>query len=279
MPAFRKVYISSSHRVSGTSSSFTYEIKDTVTCPHRCHVAVCSVSVPNVMQTVQSNVNSKVYLYLRHSTESLSQNVVLDIPAGAYTNATLAVALQSALNAVALSGVTISVNYSSITLKMTITESGGSGFLIYSDHTLQTLGRKNPASNGLYNGTGVVANPQSLQNILNVPNPGEPSPVATVGPIILNRIHELYLRSPNLGNFKTLCPVGRRDVCKKIPVNVDHSFVITTPDEFTEADLIDVSGRSIKNLEFSLTDVYGNVVNIFDLPISFTLAFVFADVE
>ena len=66
---------------------------------------------------------------------------------------------------------------------------------------------------------------------------------------------------------------------KKIPVNVDHGLVITSPDDFTESDMIQCSGKAIKNLEFSLTDVYGNVVNLFDLPISFTLAFVFAEVE
>ena len=68
-------------------------------------------------------------------------------------------------------------------------------------------------------------------------------------------------------------------MCKKVPVTVGHGFVITTPDEFTESDLIDVSGRSLMQLEFQITDVYGNIVNLFDLPVSFTLAFVFAEVE
>ena len=112
MGRYRKVYISSSHRVSGTSANFTVELKHSVDCPKNCHVAVCACSVPNVLSSIQSSVNSRLYLYLRNSTESLSQNVVLDVPAGNYTNATLAVALTSLLNGAAQSGVTYSVNYS-----------------------------------------------------------------------------------------------------------------------------------------------------------------------
>ena len=215
---------------------------------------------------------------MKNSTESLSQNKLIQIASGNYTAATLAVAIQSGLNAVALGGASYSVNYSSVTMKLTITESGGSGFLVYSDHILQTLGLKNPSNGGFYDGT-TITNPMSIQNILNTPNPGEPSPVFTSGVIILNRIHELYLRSGGLGNFKTLDPQGNVNVLKKIPVNANFGEVITTPDDFNESDLIDVGGRCLSQIDFQLTDVYSNVVDLHNLPVSFTLAFVYADLE
>ena len=69
------------------------------------------------------------------------------------------------------------------------------------------------------------------------------------------------------------------DVCKKIPLTTDFGTVVCTPDEYTESDLIDVGGKMLQNLTFTLTDVYGNVVQLFDIPISFTLAFVYSEID
>ena len=114
---------------------------------------------------------------------------------------------------------------------------------------------------------------------MNIPDPGTPSPVFTSGTIILNRIHELYLRSSTLGNFHTLGPDGSVNILKKIPVKANFGEVISTPDDFNEADMINVSNKCISPIDFQITDVYNNVVDLHNLPISFTMAFVFAEIE
>ena len=69
------------------------------------------------------------------------------------------------------------------------------------------------------------------------------------------------------------------DVLKKIPVSVDFGNLIITPDEFTEADLIDVGGKCFKQVDFTVTDVFGVEVDLQNIPVSFSLAFVFASPE
>ena len=64
-----------------------------------------------------------------------------------------------------------------------------------------------------------------------------------------------------------------------MPVNANFGEVITTPDDFNESDLIDVGGRCLSQIDFQLTDVYSNVVDLHNLPVSFSLAFVYADLE
>ena len=41
--------------------------------------------------------------------------------------------------------------------------------VVYDDHTLKTLGRKNPATGGFYGTLPVIPNPRSLQQVLNIP--------------------------------------------------------------------------------------------------------------
>ena len=62
---FRKVYINSSFRKSGTSTRFHYELPQDIDCSEGiCHCAITSVCLPNSMYSVQSSVNDKLYIYI-----------------------------------------------------------------------------------------------------------------------------------------------------------------------------------------------------------------------
>ena len=60
MQKFRKVYVNSSHRTSGSSTSFTWEAAQDIQCTGECHVAVASVVIPNSLFSVQTGVNDKL---------------------------------------------------------------------------------------------------------------------------------------------------------------------------------------------------------------------------
>ena len=145
MPRFRKVYVNSSHRTSGTPTNFHFQFPLDVDCSGlsgKCSLAVTSVSLPNVFFGIQTGVNDKLYIYQKHpTTESSSTNSILTIAAGSYTATTLNTAILNALTAAALSSASYSCNYNSVTQKITITQSNGGGFTIYDDTTLKTLGK------------------------------------------------------------------------------------------------------------------------------------------
>ena len=86
------------------------------------------------------------------------------------------------------------------------------------------------------------------------------------------RYRILYLTCPSLSNFSTLSPNGNSNVIKKIPVTAGYGEIIYN-DKFSLHDYIDVSKLMIKTLEFQICDSYGNVVNLRNMPVSFSLVF------
>ena len=281
MPRFRKVYVNSSHRTSGSPTYFHYEFGQDVDCtgPGKVSMAVTSVSLPNVFFGIQAGVNDKLYVYQKHpTTESLSVNSIITIAAGNYTATTLNTAILNGLTAAALGSASYSCNYNSVTQKITITCNGAS-FCVYDDTTLKTLGRKNPQSGGLYGTLPTIANPQSLQQVLNIPVAQDPLPNWTSGIITLARVTEAFLRSPNLTNMSTLDSNGKMDVLKRILVDRDFGYVVTTDSNIETSDLMDVSNRTLRAVDFMLTDGHGNLLDLHGTDFSFALNFVWGDLE
>ena len=276
--------MNSSHRVSGSPCDFKYEFPLDIDCSHdsgKCSLAVTSVSLPNVFFGIQSGVNDKLYVYQQHSTtESLSVNSIITLPAGNYTASTLSSSLLSGLQAAALGGASFSVSYSAVTQRMTITSSGLGGFVIYDDYTLKHLGRKDPNLGGASGTMPLISNPQSLQQILNIPPaPATPSPSFQSGIITLARVTEAFLRSPNLTNMSTLDANGRQDVLKRILIDKEFGLVVTTDSNIESSDLMDVSGRTLRSVDFQLTDSHGNLLDLHSMDYSFALNFVFGPTE
>ena len=137
MGRFRKIYVSSSHRTSGTSTNFRYELAQDQECPSECHVAVTSISLPNAFYSIQQGVNDKLYIYEKHATvESSSQNRIITLTSGQYTSTALNAAIQQGLNTNALGSAAYSCNYNAVTQKISISQNSGGGFTVYDDTTL-----------------------------------------------------------------------------------------------------------------------------------------------
>ena len=287
MPRFRKVYVNSSHRTSGINQSptnFHFEFPLDVDCSHvsgKCSLAVTSVSLPNVFFGIQAGVNDKLYLYQKHPTsEPLSVNSIITLAAGNYTSSVLANAILQGITAAALGSASYSVSYNAVTQRITITQTNGGGFLCYDDTTLKTLGRKDPMNGGLYGTLPVIKNPQSLQQVLNIPVANtDPQPNFTSGIITLARVTEAFLRSPNLTNMSTLDSNGRQDVLKRILIDRDFGYVVTTDSNIESSDLMDVSGKTLRSVDFQLTDGHGNTLDLHGTDFSFALNFVFGELE
>ena len=280
MGRYRKIYINSSHRVSGTSTRFRYELQQDQDCGPEAHVAITSVSLPNAFFSVQTNVNDKLYIYEKHSSvESSSQNRIITIPSGQYSSTSLNTAVQLGLNANPLGSAAYACNYNAITQRITITQSSGGGFTIFDDNTLKTLGRKDPQANGFYGTLPKITNPQSLQQVMNLPAATTPNVTFLSGIITMARVLEAYLRSPNLTNFGTLDPNGRSDVLKRVLLDKDFGYVITTDSNIESSDLMDVSGKTLRTLDFLLTDSHGNQLDLHGLDFSFCLNFIYGPIE
>ena len=125
----------------------------------------------------------------------------------------------------------------------------------------------------------VIPNPQSLQQILNIPVAQDPNVNFTSGIITLARITEVFLRSPNLTNMTTLDANGKSDVIKRILIDRDFGLVVTTDSNIETSDLMDVSGKTIRAFDMQLTDSHGNILDMHSVDWSCSLNFVWGALE
>ena len=282
MPRFRKVYVNSSHRTGGTPTNFHFEFPLDLDCTggEKCSMAVTSLSIPNVFHSIQQDVNDKLRIYQKHPTvEASSVNSTITIPTGNYTASQLSTQILNGLQAAALGTASYSVSYSAVTQRLTITQVNSGGFTVYDDTTLKNLGMKNPAQNGLYGALPVIKNPQSLQQVLNLSVAVDPAPSFTSGVITLARVTEAFLRSPNITNMSTLDSNGRSDVLKRVLIDRDFGLVVTTDSNIEPSDLMDVTGRTLRSVDFTLTDGHGNLLDLHGTDFSFALNFVWGPLE
>ena len=93
------------------------------------------------------------------------------------------------------------------------------------------------------------------------------------GVINLQPVRNIYIHSSTLGSFQTIGVQGENTCIKKVPVNVDVGYYIYY-DEFLYNDVLDCSKQSFSVLEFQLRDSRGNLVNLHNNNISFSICFV-----
>ena len=142
---------------------------------------------------------------------------------------------------------------------------------------MKTLGRKDPFTGGSYGTLPVISNPQTLQQVLNIPKSENPDVIWAGGVIILARVTECYLRSPDLSNMNTMDSNGRYDVLRRIPLSSDFGTLVVGSDTLSQCDYMDVSERCFSRLSFQLTDSHGNVLDLHNHDWSFALCFLWGD--
>ena len=92
------------------------------------------------------------------------------------------------------------------------------------------------------------------------------------GYLNLHPVRNIYMISPNLGNFNTMGSKGERSILKKIPVIANPGEL--SFDNITSAsDDVDVSRQTLRALKFQLKDSLGNVIDLHEANISFSFVF------
>jgi hypothetical protein len=92
------------------------------------------------------------------------------------------------------------------------------------------------------------------------------------GYLNLHPFRNIYMISPNLGNFNTMRSNGERSILKKIPVIANPGELIF--DKITSASgYVDVSRQTLRALKFQLKDSLGNVIDLHKAHVSFSLVF------
>ena len=266
MSKINKLCVDSRFRVSGTTSDFRVEVPESIHLPENMGCMLTDISIPHTWYSIDE-LNSK--LYIRIDANGTITDQVLTLVHRNYDINTLAQELHNVIgNAVS----PFTVSATPIDYLGTITVATTWPVLAFKILTNDELYNN---LNGTWTGASYdPRNPHSCNDVLrndaakwcNFVNSFQSGFVDTISN------HSVYITSPQLGSFLNIGPRGERTILKKVLVNVGYGSIITDTLLNTD-DYTDCSRQLIKTLDFKLTDVYGNALNLHGAHISFSVVF------
>ena len=277
MLKFKKVYIDSYDKVSGTPSDFKIDLPETVQLEDNMLCQIHEVSIPHSWYSINETNNN---LYWMHQVipprviAGLSYRQVI-IPEGNYTAADLAQTIQIAINLLVATGDrpnTYLVHYKTSTNKFVISSHYATViFVLLTDAAVPAVANvfSSPANvdvNSLNSINRVMGNTTLATDAHTNVAPHTNSFIDLVP------FKNLYLHCNVIRNFNQLEVVGNSSIVKKIPVNVPYLNIVND-NELSTVEYIDVSGKMLRRLNFRITDQFNKVVDLNDVDVSSTLTF------
>ena len=272
MLKLKKIYVDSKYKTanSASTSNFSIQLPETVYMPDNSVFYISDVCIPRSFWTIESGINDKFYLQIRYN--GFTFDIILTLDSQNYTGADLAVEILTQLN-----------KLTNFTNKFTITyDSSRHEIFIMCDfgYTFKVL-TKNDIFTQLNNTWGgasySTSNSYDINSYMLKLNVGV-SPLYTSvnyfrsSSLDLQPIRNIYISSPNIGNFTTLGPNGQSNIIKKVPVNANYNSMVF--DGMTSSnDFLDCSKQTLRNIEFTIENSRGELINLHGQEVSFSIIF------
>ena len=275
MLKFKKVYIDSSYKVSGTTSEFTIDLPETVQLDENMLCQIHEVSIPHSWYSINST-NNNIYWMHQVIPPGVIAGITyrkVTIPEGNYTAVDLAQTIQIAINLLVDTvdrPNTYSLSYNTSTNKFTVSSNYATVIFV-----LLTDGEIAPLA-GSFSDPVDVNNLSSINRVIGNTTPATDA-YTNVAPYTSNFVDlvpfkSLYLHCNEISNYNQLTVAGNSSIVKKINVTVPYLGVIND-NELSSVDYIDVSNKLLRRLNFRLTNHLNQVINLNGVDISFTLTF------
>ncbi len=272
----KKIYVDSQYRTADSldTSSFKIELPHSISMPRDSIFMIDDVCIPHAWQTIETDFNDKLYFLLTNTYFGVpaTWSKIVQLPNGNYTGDLLGANLQIALNEMVL-GTTIDqfqVSYNPLEFTIGIANTNPRiSWYMLTDTDLKTR------FNGLFTESYDITNPSSLNEVLrNYSNNTKYTSTSPYESSFLNLqlINNIYLSSPNLGNFTTIGPRGEESIIRKIPVSSEFGYMIIDRNT-SNHDYLECSKASLKTIEFNLRDSRGRYVPLHGANISFSIIF------
>ena len=275
MLPIKKIYIDTKYKTpdSINNANFRIQLPSTMLMPDNAVFYVNECCIPHSWYTVETGVNDKFYFHVSDPTfPSVNDNYIVTLESKNYTGADLATELQTKMNnAIGQQSNTFTVTYNAA--KHTISIQTSQSNVIFKILTTNDIATK---MNGLWTSPNYDASsPHDITSLLNLsegtsPYYSQSSSFSTN--INLQPVRNIYISSPNLGNFNTLSVNGDSSIIKKVQVTADYNQMIFDNLMATN-DFLDCSKQTLKTLEFHIKDIDGNFINFHGHNVSFSIIF------
>ena len=272
MLKLKKIYVDTKFKSinSASTSDFSIQLPETIYMPDNSVFYISDCCIAHSWYTVETGINDKFYLQIRFN--NFTFDVILTLDSKNYTGGDLAVEILTQLNKLTNFTDKFTVTYDSSRHEIFIMCDFGYSFKVLTKNDIFTQ------LNGTWGGVSYsTSNSCDINAYMLKLNMGT-SPLYTSTnyfrslSLDLQPIRNLYITSPNLGNFTTLGPNGQTSILKKVPVNANYNCMVF--DGMTSSnDFLDCSKQTLQNLEFRIENSRGEVINLHGQEISFSIIF------
>ena len=275
---YKKVYVNSAFRLpqSVSSADFSIELQENFETPEGTRLYVSDVSIGAVWKTTEIGFFEYLYVMVYDNDNNLVKNFRHYLGNAIYFAEQLCYDIVEGMNnnTTDLSAGGIFVySYSSATRTVEVKVKDGLNYKI----KIPTDAELSNFVNGTWNTTTYPYDnrkPVSINYLLS--NYVATSPIATWTSSYLNLVpfHSLYITSSTLTDYKYSAPNSySSSIIKKIPITQQLGGVINDISAPMSEDYIDVGNKNLKEIDFKITDDKGTVMNLYGIPVSFTLIF------
>eukprot|EP00438_Fugacium_kawagutii_P022403 Skav209124 [mRNA] locus=scaffold682:45485:46357:- [translate_table: standard] len=278
---YKKVYVNSAYRLpqSNSSSDFVIELDQNFEVPDGSRLYVTEVSLPTVWKTTEVGFFEKFYAMVYDNTDTLLRCVIIDLSNKVYFAEQLSFDIVSKLNDAVRD---LNANndifvyaYSSATRTVEIKVADGLNFKlkIPTDDELKTyVDLTWNRGDADYNNTVPLSINYLLSNYV-ATNGG----IATWTSSYLNLVpfRALYLNSPELTDHHYNSPANySSSIIRKILIDQQLGGVVNDAHSGAMSeDYINIGNRNLKRLSFRLTDENSKTINLYNIPLEFSLLF------
>jgi len=271
-----KLYFDSRERVSGANETPTFQLKPTLDLKEDHSALLDSVCIPNTFNTISSSNNR---FFIEEGLGASNAFRVISLPAGNYSVASLAAAIETALNSGSIIGGSYTCTYNPITNRLAFSNtfpSGGSFKIWEKGYLQETLGLQ------LWNaGGGSQLSVGSLNDCLTtIGAVGDdvPTGVITANSIIspsgapnLIQHHNVFIHSPDLATAgASYGPRNQTGIVRRVIMDAPEGH-IQVDRHGTSFDLIRIPATTLSTLTFELRGFDGALVDLHGAPWSFSM--------
>ena len=269
----KKIYVDSKYKTpdSKSDANFKFQLPQTCYMPDDTKFFISDVAIPHTWYTV-NDFNYK--LYLRTFDGVGTQNdYIITLTKGTYNGTTFKNQLQVKIQLA--TGTLPTMNFDPTTNQLSL-YIGTFQFQFLTDHELQdpqTLTNFAWDNGDAYDKSNLQSANNIISNTTDYSTPYEGATHPMHKQLNLQPIRNVYIHSPNLGNFNTLGPRGESTIIKKVPVNNNYSEMIFSDYNAGEMDALDCSKQTLRQLQFILTNVDGIEIPFNGNQVSFSIVF------
>ena len=273
---YKKIFVDSKFRLpqSASSSDFSIELNQNVECPEGTRLHITDISIPATFKTTEIGFFEYLYVMIFDNSDVFVKNFRIYLGNKIYFSEQLCFDIHVGLNSNTEdlnTGGIFNYAYSSPTRTVEFSIKDGLNYKVKiptDDELSNYVGNTWNTTQANYNSN----NPLSIKYLLSNYVASNPLTVWTSSYLNLVPFKYVFISSPSLSDYKYSAPTSySSSIIKKVLVNSQLGGIINDAGSSLSEDYIDVSNRTLKRLDFRITDERGVVMNLYNIPCQFAL--------